>query len=183
MAWGFSEMVQGFVGGTCAFLIQDAEVIATCSADMEEGTWGTATFPIGPSGQGVLPNGYAGWGMTSFSQYPDAAADFILFLSNAENNTEFSAKHAMIPIHSNAGELNDAFSTGYFAPYSEMAAQPDVYRFACQPQMYQAFGVFKTEADAMYQKYLTDQISADDMLKWLDEFWTKALADEGQLWG
>lgn len=182
MAWGFSEMVQGFVGGTCAFLIQDAEVIATCSADMEEGTWGTATFPVGPSGEGVLPNGYAGWGMTSFTQYPDAVADFILFLSNAENNTEFSAKHAMIPIHSNAGELNDAFSTGYFAPYSEMAAQPDVYRFACQPQMYQAFGVFKTEADAMYQKFLTDQISADEMLTWLDQFWTKALADEGQLW-
>jgi multiple sugar transport system substrate-binding protein len=63
-----------------------------------------------------------------------------------------------------------------------MAAQPDVYRFACQPQMYQAFGVFKAEADAMYQKFLTDQISADEMLKWLDDFWTTALAEEGQLW-
>lgn len=182
LAWAFSEMVQGFVGGTCAFLIQDAEVIATCSADMEEGTWNTAPFPMGPSGEAVFPNGYAGWGMTSFAPNADETAKFLLFLSNAENNTEFAAKHAMVPIHSNASELNDAFSSGYFACYAEMAAQPEHYRFATQPQGYVAFSTFKTEADAMYQKYLTDQITTDEMLEWLDNFWTEAYQTEGKLW-
>lgn len=182
IAWAFSEMVQGFVGGTCVFLIQDAEVIATCSADMTEGTWNTAPFPIGHSGEAVFPNGYAGWGMTSFTEHPDAAADFILFLSNAENNTEFCAKHALVPIHTNASELSDAFSSGYFACYAEMAQDPSVYRYATQPQMYQAFASYKTEVDAMYQKYLTDEITVDDMLTWLDDYWTQAYADEGQLW-
>ena len=34
----------------------------------------------------------------------------------------------------------------------------------------------------MYQKYLTDEISDDDLLSWLDEFWTKAYEDEGEKW-
>ena len=182
IAWAFSEMVQGFVGGTCAFLIQDAEVIATCSADMAEGTWNTAPFPAGPSGEAVFPNGYGGWGMTSFSANPDATADFLLFLSNPENNTLYAANHAMVPIHTNASELSDAFSSGYFACYSDMAQKPEVYRYATQPQMYQAFASYKTEADAMYQKFLTDEITVEALLEWLDAYWTQAYADEGQLW-
>ncbi len=182
IAWGFSEMVQGFVGGTTAMLIQDPEVIATCSADMSEDQWDLIPFPKGPSGEAVFPNGFAGWGMTSFTEHPDEAADFLLFLSNSENNTYFAKNYSTIPIHSNATEIDTYFSEGYFSMYMDMAAQPDVYRFATQPQMYEAFATYKTEVDMMYQKYLTDEITDDELLTWLDEFWTKAYADEGQKW-
>ncbi len=100
IAWGFAEMVQGFVGGTTAMLIQDPEVISSCEADMEEGTWELVPFPTGPSGQAVFPNGYSGWSMTSFTEHPDEVADFILYLSNEENNTYFCKNYATIPIHS-----------------------------------------------------------------------------------
>jgi len=182
IAWGFSEMVQGFVGGTTSMLIQDPEVIATCVDSMSEDQWDLIPFPKGPSGEAVFPNGFAGWGMTSFTEHPDVAADFILFLSNSENNTYFAKNYSTIPIHSNATELDTYFSEGYFSMYMKMAEQPDVYRFATQPQMYEAFATYKTEVDVMYQKYLTDEITDDELLNWLDEFWTKAYAEEGKKW-
>lgn len=182
IAWGFSEMVQGFVGGTTAMLIQDPEVIATCSADMKESEWDMAPFPKGPSGEAVFPNGFAGWGMTSFTENPDVAADFLLFLSNAENNTFFAKNYSTIPIHKNATELDDYFSEGYFSVYMRMASEPEVYRYAVQPQMYEAFASYKLEVDTMYQKYLLGEISDDDLLAWLDDYWTKAYQAEGKKW-
>lgn len=182
IAWGFSEMVQGFVGGTTAMLIQDPEVIATCSADMGDDQWALVPFPKGPSGQAVFPNGFAGWGMTSFTEHPDETADFLLYLSNAENNTYFAKNYSTIPIHSTASEMDTYFSEGRFAMYMDMAAEPDVYCHAAYPQMYEAFATYKTEVDTMYQKYLTDEITDDDLLTWLDDFWTQAYAEEGQKW-
>lgn len=182
IAWGFSEMVQGFVGGTTSMLIQDPEVITTCSADMADDAWALAPFPIGPSGQAVSPNGFAGWGMTSFTEHPDQAADFLLFLSNSENNTYFAKNYSTIPIHTNASEKDSYFSDGHFAVYMEMAKEPDVYRHAAYPQMYEAFATYKTEVDTMYQKYLTDEITDDELLNWLDEFWRTAYEQEGQKW-
>lgn len=182
IAWGFSEMVQGFVGGTTAMLIQDPEVIATCEADMQENEWALIPFPKGPSGQAVFPNGFGCWGMTSFTEHPDEAADFLLYLSNSDNNTYFAKNYSTIPIHSNAAEKDSYFSEGRFAIYLDMAKEPDVYRHAAYPQMYEAFATYKTEVDVMYQKYLTDEITDDELLTWLDDFWTQAYKDEGQKW-
>ena len=53
---------------------------------------------------------------------------------------------------------------------------------ASAPQMYEAFSTYITQVDTMYQKYLTDVISVDDMLNWLNDFWTEAYQREGQLW-
>lgn len=180
IAWGFAEMVQGFVGGTTAMLIQDPEVISSCEADMEDGTWELVPFPTGPSGQAVFPNGYSGWAMTSFTEHPDEVADFILYLSNAENNTYFCKNYATIPIHSNAAEMDDFFAEGTFSIYMDMANDGDTYRTCSAPMMYTAFASYKSEVDTIYQQWLTDEITTDDLVKWLDDYWTKAYADEGQ---
>lgn len=182
ITWSFTQMVDSFIGGQTAFLIQDAEVIPKCMAEMDQGTWNTAPFPIGPSGEAVFPNGFGGWGMAADCENKEAAADFLLYLSNPENNAAYAANHAMVPIHTNASDYSDAFSDGYFACYSEMSADPSVYRHATEPQMYVAFATFKAEVDAMYQKFLLDEISDGELLKWMDDFWTQAYADEGQLW-
>lgn len=182
IAWGYSEMVQGFIGGVTSMLIQDPEVITTCEANLQPDEWMLVPFPKGPSGQAVFPNGFAGWGMTSFSEYPDEAADFLFYLSNSENNTYFAKNYSTIPIHSDAADKDSYFSEGYFAIYMDMAKQPDVYCHAAHPQMYEAFSTYKTEVDTMYQKYLTDEITDDELLQWLDDFWTQAYAEEGQKW-
>lgn len=182
VAWGFSEMVQGFVGGTTAMLIQDPEVIATCSADMAEGSWALAPYPTGPSGDAVFPNGFAGWGMTASCEHPEETADFLLYLSNAENNTYFAKNYSTIPIHTTAFDSDPFFTDGAFAMYNTMLENADTYRHASAPQMYEAFSTYITQVDTMYQKYLTDEITVDDMLAWLDGFWTEAYQTEGCLW-
>lgn len=181
VTWAFSEMVAGFMNGTAAMLIQDSEVIATCEEELEDGQWGVAPMPVGPSGESVFPNGYSGWGVTSYSAHTDAAVDFLFFLSNGENNTTFAKNQALIPIHTTASE-DPFFSEGPFAVYMEMANNPDVYKFAVRPQNYQAFASYKVEIDQEFQKYLKDTITADDLLAHLDKFWSDAYAEEGQLW-
>lgn len=180
IAWGFAEMVQGFVGGTTAMLIQDPEVISSCQADMEDGTWSLVPFPTGPSGQAVFPNGYSGWSMTSFTEHPDEVADFIFYLSNEENNTYFCKNYATIPIHSNAAEIDSYFSEGPFSIYMDMANDGDTYRTCSAPMMYNAFAAYKAEVDTIYQQWLTDEITTDELMQWLDNYWTQAYADEGQ---
>lgn len=180
IAWGFAEMVQGFVGGTTAMLIQDPEVISTCEASLEDDEWELIKFPTGPSGQAVYPNGFAGWAMTSFTEHPDEVADFILFLSNPENNTYFAKNYATIPIHSTAPEIDSFFKEGRFSIYMEMAEDGDTYRCATQPMMYNAYATYKSEVDTMYQKWLTDEISIDDLLQWLNDFWVDAYEQEGK---
>lgn len=182
IAWGFSEMVQGFIGGTTAMIIQDPEVIPTCQQNMEEGTWGVQVLPTGPSGQAVFPNGYAGWGMTSYTEHPDIVAEFILYLSNEENNTYFAKEYSTIPIHTTAPEIDSYFVEGPFSVFVEMGEKPETYCFGAAPQSYTAFGEFFNTVDQEYQKYYNDQITADDLLKYLDEYWTKAYEEEGQLW-
>lgn len=182
LAWGFSEMVQGFIGGTTAMLIQDPEVIATCASDMADDEWNLAPYPVGPSGDAIFPNGFAGWGMTSSCENPDETADFLLYLSNAENNTYFAKNYSTIPIHNTAFENDSFFTEGAFAMYKVMLEDSDTYHHASAPQMYEAFSTYITQVDPMYQKYLTGEITADDMLKWLDDFWTEAYETEGKLW-
>lgn len=180
IAWGFAEMVQGFIGGTAAMLIQDPEVISSCEADLEEGTWDLVPFPTGPSGQAVFPNGFSGWSMTSFTEHPDEVAYFILYLSNAENNTYFCKNYATIPIHTTAAEMDSYFEESHFSIYMDMANDGDTYRTCSAPMKYNVFAAYKSEVDTMYQKWLTDEITTDELLTWLDDYWTQAYADEGE---
>ncbi len=89
--------------------------------------------------------------MTSFTEHPDETADFLLYLSNSENNI-LCQELLHNPIHNNAAEKDPYFSEGRFAMYMDMAKEPDVYRHAAYPQMYEAFATYKTEVDTMYQK-------------------------------
>lgn len=179
--WSFAEMVQGFIGGTTAMLIQDPEVIGTCQKDMEEGTWATAPMPTGPLGEAHFPNGYAGWGMTSYSEHKDEAWKLIAFLSSEEGNTKFAKGHSLIPIHLTAPEKDNYFKTGPFSVYITMAKEPEKFIFTMPPQQYKAFGEHWNTADQWYQKYLAGTITADECLKHFDEYWSKAYSEEGKL--
>lgn len=181
VTWAFSEMVQGFMSGTTAMLIQDSEVIATCQAELQDDQWGTAPMPLGPSGQSVSPNGYSGWGVTSFSAHTQEAVDFLLYLSGSESNAKYAKVTALVPIHATAVE-DPFFKEGPFAAYMEMANNPDQFKYAMRPQMYQAFASYKEEIDQEFQKYLKDLITADELLNHLDQIWAEAYAEEGQLW-
>ena len=182
IAWGFTEMVQGFVGGTTAMLIQDPEVITSCKENMEDGTWGVAPIPKGTIGQGLIPTGFAGWGITSYTEYADLAAELVLFLSEEENNTYFTELNSLIPIHTTAAENSEIFKSESFSGYMEMLQNPDVYPATSIPYNYQAFSELSTQADQWTQNYLMGNISAEELLQTYDDFWLNALNEEGVLW-
>lgn len=131
ISWGFQDQCQAFTTGVTAFLFQDPEVVAICENDMEPGTWATAPLPLDDvSGQYPIGVGYAGWGVPAHSKHKKEAADFIMYLSNPDNNVKFCLQYSVIPIHTNAAEKNDFFKSGPFAPYIQMNNMPDNY-FVC----------------------------------------------------
>ena len=180
IAWGFSEQVQGFIGGTTAILFQDSDAVPTMTADLTDDQWTLVPLPTAASGDVCLPNGYGGWGLTTLSKNPDAAMDFILYLSSVENNTKFAENNGTLPIHS------AAFSEGYFGSEQYQVyltyGTDSKYHFVYPCMMYEAYSTYKSEVDEVYQKYLSDEITVDQLIEWLDSFWTEAFQTEGKLW-
>lgn len=168
--WSYTEMVEGFVSGVTQMLIQDPEVITTCMEKMEEGTWGTAKLPMGPSGKSYGPMGYAGWGMTSYTKYPEESWKLIEFLSNEENNLAFCKDSGLLPIYESAS--NDPFfGEGAYAPYMEMNASPDTWVCAVAPQQYKGWGEYMKSANDDLQKLLTGAITEEEVLAGWDQYW------------
>jgi len=155
-----------------AFLVQDPEVVAICQESMEEGTWATMPMPVDAnSKQAGIGAGYAGWGISAHCKHKDEAWKFISFLSNEDNNVEFCLKYSVIPIHTNAGEKDEFFKSGPFAPYVYMNSNPDIYFMNNGSENYAETTEFNTMAEADFQRVLQDQQEIEETLKKWDEFW------------
>ncbi|MGG1680299.1 ABC transporter substrate-binding protein [Neobacillus sp. NRS-1170] len=174
--WGYPEMVQGFVSGSTAMLIQDAEVIDAAKEKLQDGTWATAPLPIGPSGVAQQVVSGPGWGMTAYSKHKKEAWKLIEFLSDPEQSNEYTKRSSVIPVHQNA--FNDEFyKTGYFKPYGDMNAQPDIFLDVTRPIDFKGWGAWQSAADQDLQAFLSGNTSAKDLLKKWDEYWTKEKAE------
>ena len=175
ITWGYPDQVQAFTSGVTAILIQDPEVVASCDASMEPGTWATAPMPVGASGADAYFPGYAGWGISASCEHPDEAWEFIAFLSNPENNVKFAEVYSTIPIHVNAGDYSEFFSTGAFAAYTEMANRPDEYFFSQGMLKYEKNSAFGATADPTVQAYLLGDYTEEECLEILDDFWAEVI--------
>ena len=113
-------------------------------------------------------------------EHPDKAADFLLFLSKEENNTVFAAQNGTLPVHTTAFE-SEYFKGDEYQTYLTYA-EDDNYHFVYPCMMYEAYATYKSQVDEVFQKYLSDEITVDDLLEWLDGFWTEAFKTEGKLW-
>ena len=180
IAWGFSEQVQGFISGTAAILLQDSDAVPTMTSDLSDDQWDVIPLPTGDAGSVCLPNGYGGWGLTTLSEHPDQAADFLLFLSKEENNTVFAAQNGTLPVHTTAFE-SEYFKGDEYQTYLTYA-EDDNYHFVYPCMMYESYATYKSQVDEVFQKYLSDEVTVDDLLTWLDGFWTEAFKTEGKLW-
>jgi len=180
IAWGFTEMVQGFMSGQCAFLLQDNDVIQSCESGLDSSLWGVANIPIGPSGYGTQSCGYGGWAMTKSTKYPEETAKFMMFLSNAENNGYFCKQCGLIPIHTTTIEKDDYFSSGAYTVFNDMNKLN--YRiFNNKGTAYDCAATFDTDRDEYLQKYLMGEIEADDLLDYWATTWEKAYTEQGKL--
>lgn len=74
--------------------------------------WGYMAYPRHSNGRIHGPTGSWTWAVTSTSEYPDIAAELVLWLSSSEFSEEQSKALGMPPTHTTAVENIEAFAEG-----------------------------------------------------------------------
>jgi multiple sugar transport system substrate-binding protein len=175
VAWGFTEMVEGFTNGSTAFLLQDPEVIAVVKdSSLTDDQWSVATNPVGPTGKAAWPMATAGWGVTEASTHKAEAVKLVQFLSG-DPSTTFAKENSLVPIQTAAGE-DPFFSEGPWAAYVEMTANPDVWISVEEPRGVAWWTEWMQRSEADLQQVLIGKMSTADLLKGWDQFWTEKWA-------
>ena len=124
ITWGYPEMVEAFYSGVTCFLIQDTEVIATCTEYMEEGTWETAPLPYSENGNAYYVSGdSAAMNMTAHSKVKDAAFEVIKAICGPEGNIAYCKEASTFPIHTTASD-DPFFGAGHYKAYADSAKDP-----------------------------------------------------------
>jgi multiple sugar transport system substrate-binding protein len=168
--WGYQEMVQGFTSGVTGILNQTTEVIATAKASMTDDSWTVIPYPKGDDGKRYI-GASATWGysVSATSKHKEASWKFIAFLSTPENNLKYSNTLTMIPIFK-----SDKGAEGPMQGFIDTLDDPDSYLVADLGN-FPELGEFRESfMDAEVQKYLLNQQSAEQTVKNLGDFLTKA---------
>jgi multiple sugar transport system substrate-binding protein len=173
VSWGYPEMVQGFTSGTTGFLLQDPEVIATVkeSKTITAEQWDTSPLPVGPTGKAAQPLANAGWGVAEGSTHKLEAAELVKFLTSGDAAMTFSKENSLVPILKSAAG-DPFFSDGPWKSYVAMNESPDTYVVVTQPRGVPWATEWGNKSDTDVQKLITGKISAQDLLKGWDEYWT-----------
>ncbi|MBT2230578.1 sugar ABC transporter substrate-binding protein [Nonomuraea sp. NEAU-A123] len=169
VSWGYPEMVQGFTAGVTGMLIQDPEVIKTVEESSVK-AWSTAPIPKGPSGYAFQPVGYAGWGVTSFSEHPKEAVKLVQFLSEAKQSIAFAKGNSLIPISKQA-QSDPQFSQGAWKAYLQAQQDPKQV-ITIRPVDYPGWSQFLVDSDRDVQALITGKKTTAEVLKSWDAFWT-----------
>lgn len=162
--WGFSEMVDGFVGGMTGTLYNNTDVVPTLLEKMDESQWGVLPVPTAADGKVYNSTGASySYGIAANTEYPEEAKQLINFLSEPENSMNYCQIAGMLPVRNDVGD-NELYGEG--GPYSGFLEQLD-YPNLVYPAGYGAFDYTDLHQDAMHteiQKYLLGQQSAADVL-------------------
>lgn len=146
--------------------------------------WTEKPLPLGnKTGQSFFMNGFDGWAASNKASDKDTAVDFLLFISDSDNNTNYVKKLGGIPVHSDAKEKDEFFIDTGTDVFITILKRPGTYQFYTPPKNYEAFNDEYIETvNSMYYQYLNDEIDEEDVLSYLDDYWRKAYEDEGQRW-
>jgi multiple sugar transport system substrate-binding protein len=170
--WGYQEMVQGFTSGVTGMLNQTTEVIGAAKATMADDAWTVIPWPKGADGKRYIGAG-ANWGysVSADSKHKEASWKFIAFLSTPENNLKYANAMTMIPIFKNEGQ---AAVDGPMQGFIDTLDDPDSYLVANLGN-FPELGEFRESfMDSEVQKYLLNNQTAEQTLKNLGDFLTKA---------
>ena len=169
LTWGYPEMVEGFYSGVTAFLIQDCEVIATCEKYMEDGTWYTAALPKSNDGYIFSTGGdiATGMGVCSASKHVDLCVDILKTLFGVEGALRWCDEYGLTPVYSSI----EGYDMGYYQAYADMAATGKFNGFAgawlgglMDDDDKDYVDSLAYNLDTLLQGYLTDQLTADDVI-------------------
>lgn len=163
--WGFTEMVDNFVGGLTGTLMNDSEVAPTCMENMEDGQWMVMPVPKSEKDGKLynLINGSYSLSISSDSKNPDAAWQLIEFLTRTDNSSNYCRLSGLIPIKKDAAEDELYGEGGPYYTFTMQLNDPDLV----VPATIGAFDYTDMHQGMMHeeiQKYLLGDIDADTAL-------------------
>ena len=190
------DVVELFMNRRAFMVMADSKALKASEGILEDEDWVVYPAPLSdpkPSDDtetqsgselGIFSSHYDGWSISSDSDCEEVAAAFLLYLSNADNNTYLSGITGGIPIHSDAIELDDYFSDSHFSGYQLLAdrAAIGLYHYVQPPKAYDAFIPYEKMVNERYEAFFKGELDAKALLSELDAYWVKAYETEGQLW-
>lgn len=182
LEWTEDEAVAAFVDGRAGLLVAGRSAADVLQASMPEGSWTSSSYPLGRSGSAVFSQKFSGWGVASSAGDEEIAVHFLTFLSNADNNTHYAVTCGVLPIHLDAADMDPSLTEGDLSTEMEMISRGDMYQYASQPVMYAAFSGYRDQANTKLRQYASGELSREDLLAWLDDYWDAACQEEGKLW-
>ena len=126
--WGFTEMVDNFIGGLTGTLMNDSEVAATCLENMSDDQWMVMPVPKSEKDGKLynLINGSYSLSISSNSENPDAAWKLIEFLNRTDNSSEYCRLSGLIPIKKDAAEDEMYGEGGPYYTFTMQLNDPDL---------------------------------------------------------
>lgn len=181
--WTQDQAVKVFQDGKAGMLLADRSAIAVFENTMPEGSWAVEAFPRGLTGTAVFsPDSFSGWGISSAAEEKEIAAHFLTFLCNADNNTHYAKVCGTLPIHLEAADLEETLEDGPLAAELNMADRGDWYRYASPPVRYRAYEGYRETAGEKLRGFISGELTQEELLAFMDEYWSAAYGSEGNLW-
>lgn len=173
VAWGYPEMVQGFVDGTAHYLIQDNEVIQIVDekyAPFDSGKWIMAQMPKGPTGYSAQDVSGGGWSIAQSSKCKNIATNFLDFITTDPQHSSFARAYGVGPVTKTAAS-DPFFKTGAWAIYDKIGKDPKELKLDGSDVAQVCYGEFFTQADKDMQAMYAGSLSTTDALKQWATFW------------
>jgi len=173
VAWGYPEMVQGFIDGTANYLIQDNEVIQMVDekyAPFDSGKWIMAQMPKGPTGYSAQDVSGGGWSVAQSSKCKNIAANFLDFITTDPQHSSFARAYGVGPVTKTAAS-DPFFKTGAWAIYDKIGKDPKELKLDGSDVAQTCYGEFFTQADKDMQAMYAGSLSTTDALKQWATFW------------
>ena len=173
VAWGYPEMVQGFVDGTANYLIQDNEVIQIVDekyAPFDSGKWFMAQMPKGPTGYSAQDVSGGGWSVAQSSKCKNIATNFLDFITTDPQHSSFARAYGVGPVTKTAAS-DPFFKTGAWAIYDKIGKDPKELKLDGSDVAQTCYGEFFTQADKDMQAMYAGSLSTSDALKQWATFW------------
>lgn len=180
LSWTEEEAVRAFEQGQAAMLLADQGYWARLQESMGDAV-GVTNYPRGISGTALMTQTYRGWSVVLKEGMEDAV-HFLLYLSNADNNTHYAKECGAFPIHQVATDMKPSLLEGEKSRSFQMLKISEQYQFAFAPRMYGAWEPFREQAYEKLCSSISGELSQEELLSWLDEYWNEAYEQEGQLW-
>lgn len=182
LTWTEEEAVEAFTQGKAIMLLAGQDQMEKIASSMEEGTWDAAAYPRGIAGVAITGLDFTGFGVAASSENVGNAVHFLTYLSNGDNNTHLSKVSGTVPIHTTAADMELSLAESSLAVNLLMVRRVDWYFYAQEPVMYQAHEGYRDWANDLLREYLAGQTGQQELLDQLDEYWSQARSQEGELW-